>query len=496
MMSEEYDYLFKSIVVGDGGVGKTALTLRFSKGIFQEKYKMTIGVDFHVKTIDVQTDNGVVKTKLQIWDTGGQERFASIRPMYYRGALGALIIFDLTSSPSFEHLPQWIEEVRANAKEEIPLLLVGNKDDLVEQRQVSLEEINEFTDDFNLYYMETSAKTGDNVGDCFHILACLMIGEGVPEKLIEEGNIYAPGKIPISKKEETLVPPEEVEAVEYEAPPEPTPEPAVEPEMEYEAPPEPTPEPAVEPEMEYEAPPEPTPEPAVEPEMEYEAPSEPTPEPAVEKTPSEFEFKTPEEVLAEQENIPQEETEVIPPSELSKPPQQEEYKPKGVPFSSKSPQPTQPPQEFVSEQSTVASESTSPGYQQPSKKKSSSLYDYFPPSLEEEKEPEEEPEEEPEVQTPSLFETLSRRKATKKEKKGYAFNAFISSTPEASLEGKESEVEAIPNIEDIESTSSTEQTGETTTTKKKRGGVVICPNCGATLSNDYMFCNKCGTKLD
>ncbi|MHA1479081.1 MAG: GTP-binding protein, partial [Promethearchaeota archaeon] len=111
---EEYDYLFKSIVVGDGGVGKTALTLRFSKGFFTEDYKMTIGVDFHVKTITIETFEGPIKCKLQLWDTGGQERFSSIRPMYYRGSLGTILVFDLTNAASFEHLPQWIEEVRAN----------------------------------------------------------------------------------------------------------------------------------------------------------------------------------------------------------------------------------------------------------------------------------------------------------------------------------------------------------------------------------------------
>ncbi|MBD3255590.1 MAG: GTP-binding protein, partial [Candidatus Lokiarchaeota archaeon] len=195
-MSDEYDYLFKSIVVGDGGVGKTALTLRFSKGFFTEDYKMTIGVDFHVKTIQIDTEEeGQIRVKLQIWDTGGQERFSSIRPMYYRGALGALLIFDLTSYESFQHLPQWIEEVRANVKNEVPLLLVGNKSDLIEERAVSLEEINSFTDKFNLYYMETSAKTGEGVGDCFYILACLMVGSDVPNKLIAEGVVSNPGDV-------------------------------------------------------------------------------------------------------------------------------------------------------------------------------------------------------------------------------------------------------------------------------------------------------------
>jgi len=180
-MAQEYEYLFKTIVVGDGGVGKTALTIRFSKGLFTEDYKMTIGVDFHVKTISIETEEGVIRCKLQVWDTGGEERFGSIRPMYYRGSLGAILVFDLTNYASFEHLPKWIEEVRKNINIEIPLLLVGNKSDLADQRAVSIEEINNFAKDFNLHYIETSAKTGNRVDDCFYVLTCLMVGLDVPE---------------------------------------------------------------------------------------------------------------------------------------------------------------------------------------------------------------------------------------------------------------------------------------------------------------------------
>jgi len=194
-MPEDYDYLLKSIVVGEGGVGKTALAVRFSKGIFTEDYKMTIGVDFHVKTISIETDEGVTTCKLQLWDTGGQERFGSIRPMYYQGSLGAILVFDLTDYASFERLPQWIEEVRNNVNTEIPFLLVGNKSDLLDQRAVSIKEINNFTRDYNLFYMETSAKTGDGVGDCFYILTSLMIGSGVPEKLIKNQAVFSPGQI-------------------------------------------------------------------------------------------------------------------------------------------------------------------------------------------------------------------------------------------------------------------------------------------------------------
>ncbi|MHA1698653.1 MAG: GTP-binding protein [Promethearchaeota archaeon] len=169
-----YKYLFKVIVLGDGGCGKTALTVRFAQGFFQESYKMTVGVDFSVKLIDV----GDTRVKLQIWDTGGQERFSFVRPLYYRGAMGALLVFDVTNRESFDHLPNWIEELEANT-EKVPYVLVGNKIDL--PRVVSSKEAIEFAKQFNIkYYYETSAKTGEEVGDCFLGLAYEMIGIDLP----------------------------------------------------------------------------------------------------------------------------------------------------------------------------------------------------------------------------------------------------------------------------------------------------------------------------
>jgi len=352
-MAEEYDYLFKSIVVGDGGVGKTALTLRFSKGFFTEDYKMTIGVDFHVKTISIDTSEGPIKCKLQLWDTGGQERFSSIRPMYYRGSLGTILVFDLTNSASFEHLPQWIEEVRANIKSEIPVLLVGNKSDLIDQRAVSIEEISKFINDFNLYYMETSAKTGDGVGDCFYILACLMIGQGVPEQLIANHTVYTPGNGPKDGDQfsEPVTPSSEPQDA-YIAPPTPESTQTTElgPEIEYEAPPVPEPkltklvEPAPlfepEPEIEYEAPPVPEPAPVMEP---LPSPEIPTPEP------TEIEFKTPDEILikdaakSELENLTSDD---------------KVYKPKTIPFTSNVPVPAPTPKEFQSSYSKKSIESS------------------------------------------------------------------------------------------------------------------------------------------
>ncbi len=357
-MSDEYDFLFKSIVVGDGGVGKTALTLRFSKDFFSEDYKMTIGVDFHVKTLSIETNEGPIRAKLQIWDTGGQERFSSIRPMYYRGSLGALLIFDLTNYESFEHLPQWIEEVRANVKSDIPLLLVGNKCDLLEERTVTNEEINEFTGKFNLYYMETSAKTGDGVGDCFYILACLMIGSGVPDQFFSTGAAYRPGQFtagaaahgavaqPSSHIAAPSIKPEPTFEFEYAAPPVPAKSSIIEPEpttvfeteseFEFAAPPVPEKSSIVESEASFTIEPEP--------EIEFEAPSvRPAPEPV------EFEFKPPEEILSAAIK------DKGSAKEMTKTPV---FSPKAVPFSGNIPVPAPAPEGFAKTKVTHLPEPT------------------------------------------------------------------------------------------------------------------------------------------
>ena len=418
-MADEYDYLFKSIVVGDGGVGKTAITLRFSKGFFTEDYKMTIGVDFHVKTISIDTEEGPIKVKLQIWDTGGQERFSSIRPMYYRGSLGALLIFDLTFYESFEHLPQWIEEIRANVKSNIPLLLVGNKSDLVDTRAVSIEEINEFTKNFNLYYMETSAKTGEGVVDCFYILACLMVGAGVPDQLVSNAIVFNPGDILTATKAQAVKGPEPTIKVETKHVPKIEPEP----EIEFAAPPVPEPstkaeskhvpkieleseiipEIEPEPEIEFAAPPVPEPStkaefkhvPKIEPESEIEFATTPIPKPILKveskskttaapvKKSLEFEFKMPEEILSQEVEEPEiEEPEIEAPKEVFEKKQifaaipsisvktsTPSFKPKTIPFASNIPEPVTPPEEF-----------------QPAKIESDSLVDYMPETIMDKKE--------------------------------------------------------------------------------------------------------------
>ncbi|MFX0098763.1 MAG: GTP-binding protein [Candidatus Hodarchaeota archaeon] len=227
----EYDYLFKTIVLGDGGAGKTALTVRFSQGYFQESYKLTVGVDFSVKLIELQKPNGTsTKVKLQIWDTGGQERFSFVRPLYYRGAMGALLLFDVTNRESFDHLPNWIEELEANA-DPVPMVLVGNKIDL--PRDVTAQEAIEFARQFNIkYYYETSAKTGEEVGDCFGGLAYEMIGLGLPDnqwpKVMRDLGL-APGSAPAPVAAQPAPAPVSVPQIQ----PVPSPGPAASPDFDF-----------------------------------------------------------------------------------------------------------------------------------------------------------------------------------------------------------------------------------------------------------------------
>ncbi|MFX1449396.1 MAG: GTP-binding protein [Promethearchaeota archaeon] len=170
----EYDYLFKVIVVGDGAVGKTAITIRFAEGRFEEHYKMTIGVDFAIKLIEVQG----YRVKLQVWDTGGQERFSYIRPLYYKGAMAALAIFDLTNRESYDNLSKWFQEVADNCGA-IPLMLVGNKADLPD-RAVESSEAKALADQLSIDYFEASAKNGKNINLLFFKLGELLLQAKVP----------------------------------------------------------------------------------------------------------------------------------------------------------------------------------------------------------------------------------------------------------------------------------------------------------------------------
>jgi Ras-related protein Rab-2A len=161
----------KYIVVGNGGVGKSCLLLRYTENKFEPMHDLTIGVEFGTKTINM----GNYTTRLQIWDTAGQEAFKSIISSYFRGAVGGLLVFDITKRDSFEAIRGWMNMVKEKSHTPITLLLVGNKYDLQESRTVTKEEAQEFAQKNNMVYIETSTKTGHNVNEVFTKLTSSII---------------------------------------------------------------------------------------------------------------------------------------------------------------------------------------------------------------------------------------------------------------------------------------------------------------------------------
>mmetsp|Transcript_129271 Transcript_129271/g.335188 ORF Transcript_129271/g.335188 Transcript_129271/m.335188 type:complete len:213 (-) Transcript_129271:525-1163(-) len=157
-----YAYLFKYIIIGDTGVGKSCLLLQFTDKRFRADHDLTIGVEFGARLVTIEDK----QIKLQIWDTAGQESFRSITRSYYRGASGALLVYDISRRDTFSHLTRWLEEARQNANANMAIMLIGNKADL-ERREVSFEEGANFARDNNLIFRETSAKTAQNVEEAF-----------------------------------------------------------------------------------------------------------------------------------------------------------------------------------------------------------------------------------------------------------------------------------------------------------------------------------------
>ena len=162
-LEQQYDFLFKILLVGNSSVGKSSLFLRFVDDVWNDVFVPTIGVDFKIKTLKINEQN----VKLQIWDTAGQERFRTIISSYYKGAQGILLVFDLTEKESFESLNNWLIEIEKNANKNVIKILIGNKNDLEDKRVVSYNEAKDFADSNGLKYVETSAKTNNNVTEAF-----------------------------------------------------------------------------------------------------------------------------------------------------------------------------------------------------------------------------------------------------------------------------------------------------------------------------------------
>jgi len=187
----EYDYLFKLLLIGDSGVGKSSLLLRFSDDTWTEKYISTIGVDFKIKTIHI--DGKLVK--LQIWDTAGQERFRTITSSYYRGAHGIIIVYDVTDQISFTNIKNWFGEIERYAGNTVQKLLVGNKID-IPKRAVETSTGEEFAKNLGMTFLETSAKNKTNVEQAF-----ITMSKEIKEAMIKRGIESSPGsRLPIETK--------------------------------------------------------------------------------------------------------------------------------------------------------------------------------------------------------------------------------------------------------------------------------------------------------
>ncbi|KAL5477875.1 hypothetical protein EMCRGX_G024728 [Ephydatia muelleri] len=164
-MAREYDHLFKLLIIGDSGVGKSSLLLRFADNLFSGTYITTIGVDFKIRTIDVDGE----KVKLQIWDTAGQERFRTITSTYYRGTHGVIVVYDVTNSDSFVNVKRWLQEIDQNC-ESVSRILVGNKNDAPDKKVVSSEDARKFSETMHIDFYEASAKDNINVEDIFNAI--------------------------------------------------------------------------------------------------------------------------------------------------------------------------------------------------------------------------------------------------------------------------------------------------------------------------------------
>jgi len=203
---EEYDYLFKVVLIGDSGVGKSNLLSRFTRNEFNLESKSTIGVEFATKSIQVDAKT----IKAQIWDTAGQERYRAITSAYYRGAVGALLVYDISKHVTFENVERWLKELRDHAEPNIVIMLVGNKSDLRHKRAVTTEDAMAFAESNNLAFIETSALDATGVDEAFRQILteiyrlmsrkamqsggdghALPQGKGIP---LNQGNRGGPGK--------------------------------------------------------------------------------------------------------------------------------------------------------------------------------------------------------------------------------------------------------------------------------------------------------------
>jgi len=184
MEDEEYEMMFKVVLVGDSFVGKTNIMSKYLKNEFHDDSKATVGVEFGSKQFNIEGHT----IKAQIWDTAGQERYKAITSAYYKGAKGAFIVYDITRKNSFESIEKWVSDVTAVADKKITIVLIGNKSDLEDQRQVTKEQGEEKSNKLEIAFLETSAFSGENLDKAFE----MMINEVYKkchEEMLAEGDV-------------------------------------------------------------------------------------------------------------------------------------------------------------------------------------------------------------------------------------------------------------------------------------------------------------------
>jgi Ras-related protein Rab-8A len=176
-MTNKYDHLFKLLIIGESGVGKTCLLLQFTEGSFTSNHLTTIGIDFKIKIINLDEK----QIKLQIWDTAGQERFRTITKTYYKGAHGIILTYDVTDENSFKNIRNWVKQIEQNAQTNVCKVLVGNKCDR-EDRKITYEDGAKLASEFKMQFFETSAKSNYNVNETFTFLTKEILNISDPKK--------------------------------------------------------------------------------------------------------------------------------------------------------------------------------------------------------------------------------------------------------------------------------------------------------------------------
>ena len=182
-MSVDFNYLLKYIIIGNSGVGKSNILLRYAHDQFNDEFKTTVGVEFGAKNIEINKK----RFRIQIWDTAGQENFRSITRAYYKNSVCACIVYDITNRTSFEEIQSWLTDCKKQTPKTIELVLIGNKSDLEKDRKVTFEEGKAYAEKNNMLFMETSAKTGANIKKVFE-MSCKKIDENISNDVYDLSN--------------------------------------------------------------------------------------------------------------------------------------------------------------------------------------------------------------------------------------------------------------------------------------------------------------------